>query len=59
MLVDWSQWIVIITSIVSSLSSATVMIFAMILFLSEQTWTHLLEGVIQWVISQQWDAKVL
>merc|ERR1712130_877672 len=57
-LVDWSQRIVIITSIVSSLSSVTVMIFATILFLSEPTWTNLLEDVIQWVKIQQWDSKI-
>ena len=57
------QWltldrIVIMTSMISSLTSLTVTILIMIIFVSDTAWSNIIFDVKEWILNQQWDASV-
>ena len=50
--------IVIMTSMISSLTSLTVTILIMIIFISDTAWSNIIFDVKEWILNQQWDASV-
>jgi len=57
------QWltldrIVIMTSMISSLTSLTVTILIMIIFISDTAWSNIIFDVKEWILNQQWDASI-
>ena len=50
--------IVIMTSMISSLTSLTVTILIMIIFVSDTAWSNIIFDVKEWILNQQWDASV-